>query len=412
MLRRLVGDGRDVGRHRQRQARDGLFPGEHEQGLGSIGHRRSHIGVEESESDGHGLQRHVSPALVPLQAKLDVVDHLDRLGEPEMEAQGGGEQQAGAGSGRVVPGRRHGRRQVLLPARLTGAVLGRSEVEEQPGVDLPRQRLRHGAAEIGDRRFRRAGGRGGPGGPPQLLHHPGVARRSGQQQMLGDASLARVALGQQARRLGMRLGAVGGGDLPVDTGPQHGVDEGERPLLQDAGPDENLRGHCRFVRGEPGQTRRLRRLGALQDRHGASEAGGVRAQPPELQHRPSTHRGGGDPLHARCRGGDRSDPLLDQRRHERADEERRSAGRIPAGRRELGLRLRAQRRPDQPGDPVGGERRESEDLGRRVHRQHGEHLPLADSRLGGPRRQQTSATDGRAQVGSSSGDGAPVRPSR
>jgi hypothetical protein len=140
---------------------------------------------------------------------------------------------------------------------------------------------------------------------------------------------------------------------------------------------------------EPGQLRRLRRLGALQDRYRAGEAGRVRAQPPELQHRPSTHGGGGEPLHPRRRGGDRSDPRLLQRRHERADQERRSAGRLPACRREAGVRLGAQPRRDHPGDAAGGERCQREDLGRRVHRQHGEQLALTTrSRLGGPRRQQ------------------------
>ena len=212
--------------------------------------------------------------------------------------------------------------------------------------------------------------------------------------MLGDTSLARVPLCQQARRVPVRLGAVGCRNLPVDAGAQDGVGEGERPLLQHPGADQKLGRLRRRARCEPGQGRCLGRLGALQDRHGASEARRVGAQPSELQHRPSPDGCDGEPPHPRRRGVDRSDPGLDERRDERANQERRSTGRVPARQREAGLGLGAQPHRDQPGDPVGGERRQREDLGRRVHRQHGEQLPLAGSRLGGPRRHH----DGSAQL--------------
>ena len=109
--------------------------------------------------------------------------------------------------------------------------------------------------------------------------------------MLGDPSRAVVALGQQARCVPVRLGAVGRRDLRVDGRcAEIGWAKASGRSSSTPGPHEQLGGlPPRSAGVSPASRAACARLGALQNRHRPSEAGRVRAQPRELQQRPAAH---------------------------------------------------------------------------------------------------------------------------
>ena len=185
----------------------------------------------------------------------------------------------------------------------------------------------------------------------------------------------------------MRFGPVGRRHVTVDGAAQEWMGETKRSLVQHARPDQQIGGPRRVGGCEPGQPGRLVQLGPLQNGHRPSQARRVGTQPHETQHRPAAQGGGRDVLYFGCRRGDRRDLLLSQSFDQRADQKRRTAGRLPAGRRELRFGLDTQAGRHQRGHPPRGERPHRDHLGRRIHRQGGQQLPTL-SGLGRPSPEQ------------------------
>ncbi len=66
-----------------------------------------------------------------MEAGGHAIAHLDRLGGPLMPTQRIREQQCDRDAGRVVAGRLHRVCKSVVPARLAGAELGQTELEQQ-----------------------------------------------------------------------------------------------------------------------------------------------------------------------------------------------------------------------------------------------------------------------------------------
>ena len=211
--------------------------------------------------------------------------------------------------------------------------------------------------------------------------------------MLGDTSLARVPPLQQPSRMRVGVGAVGRGDLPVDSRAQDRVGECEWPLIEHAGAIEELG--------------RIRRRARRRSARAAASAGSARSSTDTAR----ASRVASGPSRRSCSTAQRPTVVVASPRTLGAEA---ATGATPSWtsaatsmRTRKGVPPVASRQADtNPGSgsapnpsatsraTASVESSAGQDLGHGVHRQHREQLPLAGSRLRGPHRDH----DHRAQL--------------
>jgi hypothetical protein len=232
--------------------------------------------------------------------------------------------------------------------------LGEAQLQQHAPAQRGLRRLGQRAAQVGDRRVRRALTDGRARGRAQLLDDPRVAGRLGGQQMRGDGVGRGPLLGEEARGAGVAGGAGAGRQLAGHRGVQDRMREGQRtPRPQDPCRRHRVRGGGRFRRLELRE-----RCGVAQLRVGPEDgqcpgrAAGTRPEPVDAHQHGACDGPRAELAHPLGVGGGGVDVLLGEGAHELADEERRAARGLVAGGGEGRLRLYA----DERGDGVDAQR--------------------------------------------------------
>ena len=280
------------------------------------------------------------------------VEDLDRLGEAVVAREGVAEHERGGQRARGRSSRPRSRPSMCARASGSPALSSATPSSSRaPSARLARGRLRERAAQVDRRELGRARARG------RARPRRRAARRPRRRPPARSAAGARrrapsgaCAVGKQRRRRAVRACPLRGADVGVDPGAHDRVDEAQRAARrEDLGRRERVggaapprrrpaprappRASARPARGSRAPARAARRTAAAARAGSRIQRAAQRAPSASIRAAASSRR---------C------DPVVLERDHQLADEERVAARRVVAGADEAALGLARQALGDQP----------------------------------------------------------------
>ena len=338
--------------------------------------------VDHADADRRALEHEPEHVLVRAERGGGAVEHVERVGRSQRPRERVAEHERG-GRTRLGVGRGQERGlEVRLPVREAGAGVGDPELEQQRGAPARRRRLGQRAAQVRGGDLGRAAAGRRAGGLVEPVDDPRVAGGVAQEEVLGDPLRAAARI-QEPGGVPVPARTVGSGELAVDPGADDRVREGERSAgRQDLRRRELIRGDGRLVDVEPGERRRVREAGGLEDRERARQprrrapAGGRAGAAPSA--RPRAPRSRRSTATAAAVG---RTPASRSGGDELPHEERRAAGEVRARRDEARLRGRAEPVLDHQADAGAAQASRADRLGERVARERAQRVRVG-RRLG------------------------------